>query len=48
MYEYSATIVLEDENQGIEVTVKANDPFQAKRLIERIYGPVKLWIVVPQ
>ena len=48
MYEYSATIVLENENQGIEVVVKANDPFQAKRLIERIYGPVKLWIVVPQ
>lgn len=48
MNEYTATIVLEGENQGIDVVVKANDPFQAKRLIEKVYGTVKLWIVVPQ
>lgn len=48
MYEYKATIVIEGENQGIDVVVKANDVFSAKRLIEKIYGPVKLWIYTPQ
>jgi hypothetical protein len=27
----------------IEVTVPANDPFQAKKIIESQYGPVKTW-----
>lgn len=48
MYEYQAKIVLEGENIAIEVAVKANDPFQARRIIERIYGPVSLWVTVPQ
>ena len=48
MYDYQANIVLEGENIAIEVAVKANDPFQARRIIEKIYGPVKLWVTVPQ
>jgi hypothetical protein len=48
MYEYQAKIVLEGENIAIEVMVKANDPFQARRIIERIYGPVRSWVTVPQ
>lgn len=27
----------------IEVQVQANDVFQARKLIESIYGPVKFW-----
>lgn len=48
MYDYQVQIVLEGENIAIEVSVKANDPFQARRIIEKIYGPVKLWVTVPQ
>ncbi len=48
MYVYQAKIVLEGENIAIEVAINANDPFQARRIIERIYGPVKLWVTVPQ
>lgn len=32
----------------IEVTVPANDTFQAKRIIEGQYGPVKTWWSSPQ
>lgn len=31
----------------IDVTVQANDVFQARQLIESIYGPVKLWQLGP-
>ncbi len=48
MNAYQAKIVLEGENIAIEVSINANDPFQARRIIERIYGPVKLWVTVPQ
>lgn len=48
MHEYQAKVVLQGENISIDVVVKANDPFQARRLIEKIYGPIKLWVTVPQ
>ena len=32
----------------IEVTVPANDQFQAKKIIESQYGPVKTWWRMPQ
>ena len=31
----------------IDVTVQANDVFQARKLIESIYGPVKMWQLGP-
>ena len=31
----------------VEVTVPANDPFQAKKMIESQYGPVKTWWAQP-
>ena len=31
----------------IDVTVVANDVFQARKLIESIYGPVKQWQMGP-
>ena len=48
MYTYKADIVLEGENSTISVQVQANDPFMAKRMVERIYGKVRLWVTVPQ
>lgn len=48
MYAYKADVVLEGENTTISVQVQASDPFMAKRMIERIYGKVRLWVTVPQ
>ena len=31
----------------IDVTVQANDVFQARNLIESLYGPVKVWQLGP-
>ncbi|HEX4197076.1 MAG TPA: hypothetical protein VHZ26_06505 [Caulobacteraceae bacterium] len=31
----------------VEVMVPANDPFQAKKMIETQYGPVKNWWALP-
>ena len=31
----------------IDVSVQANDVFQARKLIESIYGPVKMWQLGP-
>jgi hypothetical protein len=30
------------------VTVPAADPFQARALIEQLYGPVKAWWLAPR
>lgn len=32
---------------GVEVTVPANDTFQARKMIESQYGPVKTWWKLP-
>ncbi len=47
MYTYKADIVLEGENTTITVHVQASDPYMAKRIVERVYGKVKLWVTVP-
>lgn len=33
---------------GVEVTVPANDPFQARKMIEQLYGPVRTWWQTPR
>jgi hypothetical protein len=33
---------------AIEVVVPASDPFQARKIIEAQYGPVKTWWALPQ
>lgn len=48
MYDYTGKIVLEGENIAIEVHVKARDPFQPRRAIERLHRRVKLWFPTPQ
>jgi LEA14-like dessication related protein len=40
---YIAKITLASGGTGVEVTVPANDSFQAKKMIESQYGPVKTW-----
>ena len=40
---YKAKITPAAGGSPIEVTVPANDPFQAKKIIESQYGPVKSW-----
>jgi hypothetical protein len=40
---YKAKISPAAGGSGVEVTVPANDMFQAKKMIEAQYGPVKTW-----
>lgn len=40
---YKAKIQPSVGGSTIEVSVQANDVFQAKKLIESLYGPVKFW-----
>jgi hypothetical protein len=44
---YSARIQPSVGGSMIDVKVQANDVFQARRLIESIYGPIKLWQLGP-
>gem|GEM_PF-2555723 len=44
---YKARIIPAAGGQAIEVTVPANDPFQARKVIEGMYGPVKSWFANP-
>lgn len=45
---YEARIVPAVGGSPITVTTPANDTTQAKKMIEREYGPVKQWIKLPQ
>jgi hypothetical protein len=45
---YKAKITPAAGGSGVEVTVPANDPFQARKMIESQYGPVKAWWMTPQ
>jgi len=45
---YTAKITPAVGGTSIEVSVPANDSFQAKKLIESQYGPVKTWWRTPQ
>lgn len=40
---YEAKITPSVGGSPVIVSVPANDPFQAKRMIESMYGPVKTW-----
>jgi len=44
---FEARIVPASGGTAITVTVPANDPFQAKKIIEAQYGPVKVWFSTP-
>ncbi len=44
---YKAKITPAVGGSSIEVTVPANDPFQARKMIEAQYGPVKTWWLTP-
>jgi hypothetical protein len=44
---YKARIVPAAGGSSVEVTVPANDPFQARKMIETQYGPVKTWFQSP-
>lgn len=44
---YKAKITPAGGGSPVEVTVPSNDPFQAKRMIESQYGPVKTWWANP-
>ncbi len=46
--QYKAKITPAAGGSAIEVVVPANDPFQAKKIIEGQYGPVKSWWMSPQ
>lgn len=41
--QYKAKITPAAGGSSIEVIVPANDPFQARKIIEGQYGPVKSW-----
>lgn len=41
--QYKAKITPAAGGNPIEVVVPANDPFQARKIIEAQYGPVKVW-----
>ncbi len=45
---FKAKITPAAGGSAVEVTVPANDPFQAKKMIESQYGPVKTWWRMPQ
>ena len=45
---FKAKITPAAGGSSIEVTVPANDSFQAKKIIEGQYGPVKTWWRSPQ
>ena len=45
---YKAKITPAAGGGAVEVTVPANDAFQAKKMIESQYGPVKTWWMPPQ
>lgn len=47
MYTYKADVVLEGENTTITVQVQASDPIMARRMVERVYGNVRLWVTMP-
>lgn len=40
---YKAKITPAAGGSPVEVQVPANDPFQARKMIESMYGPVKSW-----
>jgi hypothetical protein len=40
---FKAKITPATGGSGVEVTVPANDYFQAKKMIEAQYGPIKTW-----
>ena len=40
---YEAKITPAAGGNAVVVTVPANDPFQARKMIESMYGPVKTW-----
>ncbi len=40
---YVAKITPGSGGPGVEVEVPANDQFQAKKMIEAQYGPIKTW-----
>lgn len=46
--EYEAKIIPATGGSPIDVTVPASDHVQAKKLIEKLYGPVKTWYKSPQ
>lgn len=45
---YQARIQPAVGGSTITVTVIANDTFQARKMIESIYGPVKQWVLGPE
>ena len=45
---YEARIVPAAGGTPITDTTPANDSIQAKKMIEREYGPVKQWLKLPQ
>lgn len=44
---YTARIQPAVGGSFIDVAVQANDVFQARNLIESLYGPVKVWQIGP-
>ena len=46
-FTYKATVVPQIGGSSIEIKVQANDVFQARKLIEQLYGPVKTWYFGP-
>lgn len=44
---YTARIQPASGGSLIDVYVQANDVFQARQLIESLYGPVKVWQLGP-
>lgn len=47
-FTYSARIQPAVGGSMIDVRVQANDMYQARKLIESIYGPVKSWHMGPE
>lgn len=45
---YVAKITQASDGAGVEVEGPANDTFQAKKMIEAQYGPIKTWWRQPQ
>lgn len=46
-FTYKATVQPGVGGSSIEVSVQAADVFQARKLIEQLYGPVKVWYFGP-
>ena len=45
---FRAKITTSAMNSPTEVTVPANDAFQARKVIEQMYGPIKVWYDSPR